>query len=120
MKNHLSVTGSLVWIPVLGTGYLGATHAACLAACGHTVVGVDADPERVAVLRRGRAPFHEPGLDELLRNDVASGRLCFTNDLGQRVDRRGIIDARLLLEPHEWRASAWEVHALSRGAAEVA
>jgi UDPglucose 6-dehydrogenase len=68
---------------VLGTGYLGATHAACLAACGHTVVGVDTDPGRLELLRHGRAPFHEPGLDELLREGVESGRLRFTDDLGE-------------------------------------
>src|SRR3954465_15059709 len=76
---------SVVLISVLGTGYLGATHAACLAACGHTVVGVDTDPVRIELLRRGRTPFHEPGLDELLSGGVGSGRLSFTDDLGQAV-----------------------------------
>ena len=69
-------------ISVLGTGYLGATHAACLAACGHDVVGVDVDPLRLARLCQGHAPFHEPGLDELLSTGVADGRLRFTDDLG--------------------------------------
>ncbi|MFL6102416.1 MAG: UDP-glucose dehydrogenase family protein, partial [Actinomycetes bacterium] len=73
---------------VLGTGYLGATHAACLAACGHAVVGVDTDPGRVALLRKGRAPFHEPGLDELLREGVASGRLRFTEDVAEAFGAR--------------------------------
>src|SRR3954471_13941512 len=72
-------------ISVLGTGYLGATHAACLAACGHTVVGGDTDPVRLELLRRGRTPFHEPGLDELLRAGVDAGRLRFTDDLGEAV-----------------------------------
>jgi UDPglucose 6-dehydrogenase len=70
-----------VQISVLGTGYLGATHAAVLAACGHTVIGVDTNPERLDRLRRGRAPFHEPGLDDLLLAGVRAGRLCFTDDL---------------------------------------
>jgi UDPglucose 6-dehydrogenase len=70
-----------VHISVLGTGYLGATHAACLASCGHTVVGVDTDPVRLELLRRGRAPFHEPDLDRLLSDGVARGRLRFTDDL---------------------------------------
>ncbi|WP_036505923.1 UDP-glucose dehydrogenase family protein [Nocardioides sp. URHA0020] len=73
-------------ISVLGTGYLGATHAACLAAGGHTVIGVDTDPLRLELLRHGRAPFHEPGLDELLRSGVDSGRLRFTDDLDEVVD----------------------------------
>src|SRR3954447_2462675 len=68
-------------ISVLGTGYLGATHAACLAASGHTVVGVDTDPVRLELLRHGRAPFHEPGLDRLLQDGVGSRRLCFTDAL---------------------------------------
>ncbi|MCW2767989.1 MAG: UDP-glucose/GDP-mannose dehydrogenase family protein [Nocardioides sp.] len=72
-------------ISVLGTGYLGATHAACLAACGHTVIGVDTDPGRLELLRHGRAPFHEPGLDELLRCGVENGQLRFTDDLGETV-----------------------------------
>jgi UDPglucose 6-dehydrogenase len=72
-----------VLISVLGTGYLGATHAACLAACGHRVVGVDTDPGRLRLLGHGRAPFHEPGLDELLHDGIRSGRLRFTDDLDQ-------------------------------------
>jgi UDPglucose 6-dehydrogenase len=71
----------MVRISVIGTGYLGATHAACLAACGHQVVGVDTSIERVLVLRSGRAPFHEPGLDRLVRDGVESGGLSFTTDL---------------------------------------
>ncbi len=67
-------------LSVIGTGYLGATHAACLAACGHHVVGVDTDQARVARLASGRAPFHEPGLDGLLADGVTSGRLRFATD----------------------------------------
>ncbi len=67
-------------ISVLGTGYLGATHAACLAACGHDVVGVDTDGARIDRLRSGQAPFHEPGLQQLLVQGVAAERLTFTTD----------------------------------------
>lgn len=73
-------------ISVIGTGYLGATHAACLAACGHAVVGVDSNPERLERLSRGSAPFHEPGLDRLLQEGVASGELVFTEDLSAAAD----------------------------------
>lgn len=72
-----------VLISVIGTGYLGATHAACLAACGHQVVGVDRDPERLAALAEGRLPFHEPGLEQLLRDGVGSGRLRFSEDIAE-------------------------------------
>ncbi|GAA3055674.1 MULTISPECIES: UDP-glucose/GDP-mannose dehydrogenase family protein [Actinomycetes] len=68
-------------ISVIGTGYLGATHAACMAELGFDVVGVDVDPEKIEHLSRGDLPFHEPGLPELIRRHVDSGRLCFTTDL---------------------------------------
>lgn len=67
-------------ISVIGTGYLGATHAAALAACGHEVVGVDNDPRRVERLCSGSAPFHEPGLDALLSQYVDAGTLGFSTD----------------------------------------
>ena len=53
-------------IAVVGTGYLGATHAACLASWGHEVVGLDRDEERIQSLRSGQMPFHEPGLEKLI------------------------------------------------------
>ncbi|TQS93593.1 UDP-glucose/GDP-mannose dehydrogenase family protein [Arthrobacter sp. TS-15] len=65
-------------ITVIGTGYLGATHAACMAELGFEVLGLDIDPARVASLSEGLLPFHEPGLPELLRKHVKSGRLRFT------------------------------------------
>ncbi|MFF0817852.1 UDP-glucose dehydrogenase family protein [Rhodococcus sp. NPDC003318] len=66
-------------IAVFGTGYLGATHAACMAELGHEVIGVDVDPAKVSRLQEGEAPFFEPGLPELLRRHTASGRLRFTH-----------------------------------------
>jgi hypothetical protein len=75
-----------MFVSVLGTGYLGATHAACLSACGHRVHGVDVDPARIALLREGRAPFHEPGLDALLAEGVSSGRLTFGTELAEAAD----------------------------------
>jgi len=73
-------------VSVLGTGYLGATHAACLAAWGHDVVGVDSNAERIATLSTGRAPFREPGLDRLLGAGVSSGRLRFATALDSARD----------------------------------
>ncbi|GAA1485938.1 UDP-glucose/GDP-mannose dehydrogenase family protein [Brachybacterium fresconis] len=67
-------------ISVIGIGYLGAVHAASMAELGHDVIGLDVDPARVAALQAGRAPFHEPGFEELLRRGLASGRLRFTTD----------------------------------------
>lgn len=70
---------------VIGTGYLGATHAACMAELGHEVIGVDVDPAKIQALSEGRVPFYEPGLPELLRTHVESGRLRFTTDYDQAV-----------------------------------
>ncbi|MGX5697451.1 UDP-glucose dehydrogenase family protein [Agromyces soli] len=65
-------------LSIIGCGYLGAVHAAAMAELGHTVVGVDVDAHKVAELAAGRAPFFEPGLPEILRSAVASGRLRFS------------------------------------------
>ncbi|RAG87483.1 UDP-glucose 6-dehydrogenase [Streptacidiphilus pinicola] len=67
-------------ITVIGTGYLGATHAACMAELGYEVLGLDIDPGKIETLSQGRTPMYEPGLDPLLEKHVASGRLRFTTD----------------------------------------
>ncbi|HUW86811.1 MAG TPA: UDP-glucose/GDP-mannose dehydrogenase family protein [Candidatus Paceibacterota bacterium] len=67
-------------LSVIGTGYLGATHATCMASLGYTVVGVDSDREKIARLSRGELPFYEPGLEDLLREQLATGRLTFSSD----------------------------------------
>jgi UDPglucose 6-dehydrogenase len=71
---------------VIGCGYLGAVHAAAMAGLGHDVVGVDVDAGKIATLSAGRAPFHEPGLEEVLRAGIASGRLRFSADLADAAD----------------------------------
>ncbi len=73
-------------ISVIGTGYLGATHAAAMAELGHTVVGVDTDSAKVARLARGDVPFYEPGLTELVARHTRSGRLVFSDDMGAVAD----------------------------------
>ena len=70
-------------VTVLGTGYLGMTHAACMASQGFEVLGLDIDEEKVARLNAGQAPIFEPGLDELLRDGLASGRLTFTSSYAE-------------------------------------
>ncbi|WP_007519628.1 MULTISPECIES: UDP-glucose dehydrogenase family protein [Pseudofrankia] len=69
-------------VAVLGTGYLGATHAVCMAELGFTVIGYDVDAAKVARLSIGEVPFFEPGLEELLRKNLESGRLSFTAGIG--------------------------------------
>src|SRR5215212_5528957 len=73
-------------LSVVGTGYLGAVHAACMADLGHDVVAVDVDAEKIATLSQGRAPFFEPGLPQLLDRALATGRLRFTTDYAEIAD----------------------------------
>lgn len=68
-------------ISVIGCGYLGAVHAACMAKLGHEVIGIDVDERKINELSAARAPFYEPGLEELLREVQETGRLTFTTDL---------------------------------------
>ena len=63
---------------VIGTGYLGATHAACMAELGHEVLGVDVDEKKIEALKGGRVPFYEPGLPEVLERNIEAGRLDFS------------------------------------------
>jgi len=70
-------------ITVIGTGYLGAVHAAAMASLGYEVLGMDVDSEKIAALAAGRPPFYEPGFDELLTEQVASGRLSFTDSYAE-------------------------------------
>lgn len=65
-------------LSVIGTGYLGATHAVCMTELGYDVVGLDVDASKVARLAAGEVPFFEPGLEELLRKNLETGRLRFT------------------------------------------
>ena len=71
---------------VLGTGYLGATHAACMADLGHEVLGVDVDPAKVAKLEAGEVPFFEPGLADVLNRGISSGQLRFSSSYEEAAD----------------------------------
>lgn len=68
-------------ISVIGCGYLGAVHAACMAKLGHEVVGIDVDARKIQELSAARAPFYEPGLEDLLREVQETGRLSFSTEL---------------------------------------
>ena len=68
-------------ISVIGCGYLGAVHAASMAELGHEVVGIDVDERKVASLQQAKAPFYEPGFEELLTRTLATGRLSFSADM---------------------------------------
>jgi UDPglucose 6-dehydrogenase len=73
-------------LSVIGLGYLGATHAVCMADLGYDVVGLDVDAARVEALTSGKVPFFEPGLDELLAKVLPTGRLRFTTSYDEIAD----------------------------------
>ena len=73
-------------LSVIGTGYLGATHAAAMSSLGFEVVGIDVDASKIELLRQGRVPFFEPDLDDLLTAEVKSGRLSFSTDFAEAAD----------------------------------
>ena len=77
-------------VSVIGTGYLGATHAAAMAELGHEVIGLDTDAAKVKRLADGDLPFYEPGLPELLQRGLASGRLTFTTDAAEAAQRADV------------------------------
>jgi UDPglucose 6-dehydrogenase len=74
-------------IAVIGTGYVGLVTAACFAEFGVGVVGVDKDPDKIALLRKGKVPIYEPGLEELVSRNLKAGRLSFTTDLRTAVEK---------------------------------
>ena len=73
-------------LSVVGTGYLGATHAAAMSSLGFQVVGVDIDAQKIELLKQSKVPFYEPDLEELLQAEVKSGRLTFTTDFSAISD----------------------------------
>lgn len=75
----------IVRIAVIGTGYVGIVSGAGLAEIGHHVICVDRHPEKIRRMRRGKSPIYEPGLEELMKKNIASGRLSFTSDLAAAV-----------------------------------
>ena len=77
-------------VSVFGLGYVGCVTAACLAKAGHQVIGVDINPDKVAMLAAGRSPIVEPGLDALLSEVVAQGRLTATMSGREAVEASDI------------------------------
>ena len=73
-------------LSVIGTGYLGATHAACMASLGFEVIGFDIEASKIDLLSKGKVPFYEPELEELLSEQIKSGRLTFTNSIADLAE----------------------------------
>ena len=78
-------------VAMIGAGYVGLVSATCFSEFGFSVTCVDAEPERMAVLRAGRAPIYEPGLEALLAANVAAGRLSFTEDIVDAVSAADVV-----------------------------
>ena len=72
-------------LTIFGSGYVGLVTGACFAEAGNNVLCVDVNEEKVAMLRRGESPIHEPGLEEMLKKNLAAGRIAFTTDAAEGV-----------------------------------
>lgn len=112
-------------LTVIGTGYLGLTHAVCMADLGHDVIGLDVDADKVTRVSRGEVPFFEPGLEPMLRKNLDAGRLRFTTSFAEvagfgnihflcvgtpqaadgSTDLSYVHSAADALTPHLWRPS---------------
>ncbi len=78
-------------IAMIGTGYVGLVSGVCFSDFGHEVVCVDKDPDKIDKLNAGEVPIYEPGLEQLMAKNVASGRLSFTKDLAEAIDGAGAV-----------------------------
>ncbi len=118
MTNDVT-SGSKPRVSVIGTGYLGATHAAAVAELGFDVIGVDTDPAKVAALAEGRLPFFEPGLAELIATHLKTGRLQFTTELAEAV---GVSDIHFICvgTPQMATSHAANLSYVEQAAADVA
>ncbi|GMA90301.1 hypothetical protein GCM10025869_08300 [Homoserinibacter gongjuensis] len=106
-------------ITVVGTGYLGATHAVCMAKLGIEVLGVDVDDRKIAELAAGRVPFYEPGLAEELSTALESGRLRFTTDFDEAA-RFGDVHFVCVGTPQEQGSDAADLRYVDSAMTELA
>jgi UDPglucose 6-dehydrogenase len=78
-------------LAIIGTGYVGLVTGACFAEVGHEVICVDSDSAKVKTLRDGGIPIFEPGLEDLVRKNVAAGRLSFTDSIAEGVEKSAVV-----------------------------
>jgi len=78
-------------IAVIGTGYVGLVTSACFAKLGHTVIGADNDPSKIQKLKNLQMPIYEPGLEEIIKENFAQGRISFTSSVSEAIKKSTII-----------------------------
>src|SRR3989338_6080441 len=88
-------------IAVVGTGYVGLVSAACFAELGHTVYAIDIDEKKIAMLREGKSPIYEPGLEELIKQGLTNGRLRFETDITVALPTAQVIFSAVATPPGE-------------------
>ena len=88
-------------ISIVGTGYVGLVSGTCFAEMGLDITCVDTDTKKIEALRAGRIPIYEPGLDDLVRRNVAAGRLHFTTDLCECLDSVEVVFSAVGTPPDE-------------------
>ena len=76
---------------IIGTGYVGLVSGVCFSDFGHNVICVDKDPDKISGLKRGQLPIYEPGLEGLMQENVAAGRLQFTTDTEMAVAQADVV-----------------------------
>ena len=78
-------------IAMIGSGYVGLVSGACLADFGHEVTCIDSNAEKIAALKRGEIPIYEPGLDQLVKDNVAAERMFFSTSLAEAVGKSDVV-----------------------------
>src|SRR4029450_9862291 len=78
-------------LTIIGTGYVGLVTGACFSEVGHHVICVDNDASKVETLKRGAMPIYEPGLEEIVKRNVAANRLTFTTSTAEGFDKSEVV-----------------------------
>ncbi len=101
-------------LTLIGTGYVGLVTGACFAEVGHQVVCVDNDAAKVKLLQSGGIPIYEPGLEEMVKKNVAAGRLAFTDSTAEGVQKSDVIFIAVPTPPQADGSVDFEFHRKGR------